>query len=149
VRAVVQRVAEAGVRVSGREVARIGRGLLVLLGVEKGDTEKDLQWMAAKLAGLRVFEDESGKLQRALAEVGGEILLVSNFTVCGDCRKGRRPSFDPAEAPERARGLCEALARELTQAGIAVQTGVFGAYMQVFLVNDGPVTLILDSRKRL
>ena len=148
-RAVVQRVSEAGVQVAGREVARIGRGLLVLLGVEKGDTQEDLRWMAGKIAGLRIFEDETGKLNRALPEVGGEILLVSNFTVCGDCRKGRRPSFDPAEAPERARALCEALAQKLTEAGLSVKTGVFGAHMKVFLVNDGPVTLILDSRKRL
>ncbi len=148
-RAVIQRVKEASVRVSGKEVARIGRGFLVLLGVEKGDTEKDLSWMAEKMAGLRLFEDAAGKMNLSLSEVGGEVLLVSNFTVCADCRRGRRPSFDPAEAPEAARRLCEALAQTLREKGLSVKTGVFGAYMEVALVNDGPVTVILDSRKRL
>ncbi len=148
-RAVIQRVLRATVRVSGREVARIGKGFLVLVGVEKGDGPEDLAWMAGKIAGLRLFEDEAGKMNRSVSEVGGEVLLVSNFTLCGDCRKGRRPSFDPAERPEEARRLCESLAEALKEKGLPVKTGVFGAYMEVELLNDGPVTVILDSRKRL
>ncbi|MBX6422578.1 D-aminoacyl-tRNA deacylase [Thermosulfurimonas sp. F29] len=148
-RAVIQRVKEATVRVEGKEVARIGRGFLVLVGVEKGDGPGDLDWMAGKIAGLRLFEDEAGRMNHDLSQVGGEVLLVSNFTLCGDCRKGKRPSFDPAERPERARELCEALVKALSQKGLSVKTGVFGAYMQVELINDGPVTVILDSRKRL
>jgi len=148
-RAVIQRVREATVRVEGKEVARIGRGFLVLVGVEKGDGPGDLDWMAGKIAGLRLFEDEAGRMNRDLSQVGGEVLLVSNFTLCGDCRKGKRPSFDPAERPDRARELCEALVKALSQRGLSVKTGVFGAYMQVELINDGPVTVILDSRKRL
>ena len=148
-RAVIQRVKEATVRMEGKEVARIGRGFLVLVGVEKGDGPGDLDWMAGKIAGLRLFEDETGRMNHDLSQVGGEVLLVSNFTLCGDCRKGKRPSFDPAERPERARELCEALVKALSQKGLSVKTGVFGAYMQVELINDGPVTVILDSRKRL
>ncbi len=148
-RAVIQRVLRASVRVSGREVARIGKGFLVLVGVEKGDGPEDLAWIVGKIAGLRLFEDESGRMNLSLSEVGGEVLLVSNFTLCGDCRKGRRPSFDPAERPEEARRLCEGLAQALKEKGLPVKTGVFGAYMEVELVNDGPVTVILDSRKRL
>lgn len=148
-RAVVQRVKEARVEVEGREIARIGRGLLVLLGVEKGDGEKDVAWLSEKVVGLRIFEDSAGKMNLSLGEISGEVLVVSNFTLCGDCRKGKRPSFDPAERPELARRLCEELVARLREKGLPVQTGRFGAYMEVHLVNDGPVTLILDSRKRL
>ena len=148
-RAVVQRVKEARVRVEGEEVASIGRGLLVLLGVEKGDSEKDLVWLSDKVAGLRIFEDPSGRMNLSVEEVSGEVLVVSNFTLCGDCRKGKRPSFDPAEKPEQARELCERFVSRLREKGFRVRTGRFGAYMEVHLVNDGPVTLILDSRKRL
>lgn len=148
-RAVLQRVKEAAVKVEGQEIARIGPGLLVLLGVEKGDTEKDLSWLAEKIAGLRIFGDEAGKMNLSVAEISGEILVVSNFTLCGDCRKGKRPSFDPAERPERAQEFCNRLTEILRTKGLAVQAGRFGAYMEVHLLNDGPVTLILDSRKRL
>jgi len=148
-RAVVQRVKEARVEVEGREIARIGPGLLVLLGVEKGDGEKDVAWLSEKVAGLRIFEDASGKMNLSLGEVSGEVLVVSNFTLCGDCRRGKRPSFDPAERPDKAREPCERFAHHLREKGIKVQKGRFGAYMEVYLVNDGPVTLILDSRKRL
>lgn len=148
-RAVVQRVKEARVKVEGEEIARIGPGLLVLLGVEKGDEEKDLVWLSDKVAGLRIFEDTSGKMNLSVGDVSGEVLVVSNFTLCGDCRKGKRPSFDPAEKPEQARGLCERFVSRLQEKGLKVRTGRFGAYMEVHLVNDGPVTLILDSRKRV
>lgn len=147
-RAVVQRVAEAWVTVHGQEVARIGQGLLVLLGVGREDTEEDADYLAAKVANLRIFEDAEGKLNRCLLEVGGAALVVSNFTLYGDCRKGRRPSFTDAAPPEQAerlyRKFCEALSRQ----GVAVQTGVFQAHMQVGLVNDGPVTLLLDSKRQ-
>ncbi len=147
-RTVVQRVAEAWVVVNGQEVARIGKGFLVLLGVGREDSEEDAEYLAAKVAHLRVFEDEEGKLNRSLLEVNGAALVVSNFTLYGDCRKGRRPSFTDAAAPEQAerlyRRFCEALSRQ----GVTVQTGVFQAHMQVGLVNDGPVTLLLDSKRQ-
>ncbi|MFA0766276.1 MAG: hypothetical protein BDTLLHRC_001229 [Candidatus Fervidibacter sp.] len=147
-RTVVQRVAEAWVVVNGQEVARIGKGFLVLLGVGREDSEEDAEYLAAKVAHLRVFEDEEGKLNRSLLEVNGAALVVSNFTLYGDCRKGRRPSFTDAAPPEQAerlyRHFCEALSRQ----GVAVQTGVFQAHMQVGLVNDGPVTLLLDSKRQ-
>ncbi|MFA0751266.1 MAG: hypothetical protein SLRJCFUN_001669 [Candidatus Fervidibacter sp.] len=147
-RAVVQRVAEAWVTVNGQEVARIGQGLLVLLGVGREDTDEDADYLATKVANLRIFEDAEGKLNRCLLEVGGAALVVSNFTLYGDCRKGRRPSFTDAAPPEQAERLyhkfCEALKRQ----GVAVQTGVFQAHMQVGLVNDGPVTLLLDSKRQ-
>ena len=148
-RAVVQRVKEARVKVEGEEIACVGQGLLVLLGVEKGDSEKDLVWLSDKVAGLRIFEDRSGRMNLSVEEVSGEVLVVSNFTLCGDCRKGKRPSFDPAEKPDQARELCERFVSRLREKGLRVRTGRFGAYMEVHLVNDGPVTLILDSRKRL
>jgi D-tyrosyl-tRNA(Tyr) deacylase len=147
-RTVVQRVAEAWVVVNGQEVARIGKGFLVLLGVGREDSEEDAEYLAAKVAHLRVFEDEEGKLNRSLLEVNGAALVVSNFTLYGDCRKGRRPSFTDAAPPEQAerlyRKFCEALSRQ----GVTVQRGVFQAHMQVGLVNDGPVTLLLDSKRQ-
>jgi len=147
-RAVVQRVSEAWVEVEGQRVAQIGRGLLVLLGVGQGDTEEDARYLASKIANLRVFEDEEGKLNRSVLEIGGSVLVVSNFTLYGDCRKGRRPSFTDAAPPEIAdqlyRRFCEFLAAE----GVPVQTGVFQAHMHVGLINDGPVTLLLDSKKQ-
>ncbi|MDT7898303.1 MAG: hypothetical protein OXFUSZZB_002361 [Candidatus Fervidibacter sp.] len=147
-RTVVQRVAEAWVVVNGQEVARIGKGFLVLLGVGREDSEEDAEYLAAKVAHLRVFEDEEGKLNRSLLEVNGAALVVSNFTLYGDCRKGRRPSFTDAAPPEQAerlyRHFCEALSRQ----GVTVQRGVFQAHMQVGLVNDGPVTLLLDSKRQ-
>lgn len=146
-RAVVQRVGEAHVEVDGRTVGRVGSGLLVLLGVGHDDGPDDVRWMAGKIRELRVFEDDAGKMNRSVADAQGGVLLVSQFTLLGDCRKGRRPSFDGAAAPALARALYEDVARELRQSGLTVETGVFQALMQVHSVNDGPVTLLLDSRK--
>ncbi len=146
-RAVVQRVKEAWVTVEGQVISRIGRGLLILLGVQKDDEAKDVSWLAGKIANLRVFEDQAGKLNLSVQEIGGEILVVSNFTICGDCRKGRRPSFDKAAPPEKAEALYEDFCKALEELGLTVKRGQFRAYMQVGLVNDGPVTLLLDSKK--
>lgn len=145
-RAVVQRVREARVEVEGETVGEIGRGFLVLLGVAKGDTPREAEWMAQKLAGLRLFEDAAGKMNLGLEEVGGGILLVSQFTLLGDCRKGRRPSFTEAAPPEEADRLYQLVAGKLKANGLRVETGVFQAHMQVHLTNDGPVTLLLDTR---
>jgi len=147
-RAVVQRVTFARVRVDGRTVGEIGRGLLVFAGVEKGDGPDDIKYVAGKVSGLRIFEDDAGKMNASLADAGGSVLAVSQFTLCGDCRKGRRPSFDDAEAPARARPIYEALVRELRELNLKVETGEFQAHMEVELANDGPVTILLDSRRR-
>ncbi|MFS8581517.1 MAG: D-aminoacyl-tRNA deacylase [Limnochordales bacterium] len=144
-RAVIQRVASAGVTVDGQEIASIGRGLLVLLGVGLGDGEDDAALMAEKLAGLRVFDDGAGKMNLSVAEVGGEFLIVSQFTLYGDVRKGRRPSFTGAAPPERAERLYMRVMEHLRGRGFTVQGGRFGARMQVRLVNDGPVTLLFDT----
>ena len=145
VRAVVQRVSEASVRVETEVVGRIGRGLLVLLGVSSTDTEKDVDYLSEKVVHLRIFEDPGGKLNRSLLEVGGEMLVVSQFTLLGDCRKGRRPSFTAAAEPGHAARLYEHFVRQTARRGVPVQTGRFQALMAVSLVNDGPVTLIVDS----
>ncbi len=154
-RAVVQRVTSASVASGDREaehsVARIGPGLLVFVGVEQGDGPTDVRYVAGKIRGLRVFEDPVAAhrhLNRSVSEVGGSVLVVSQFTLAGDCRKGRRPSFDAAAPPEMARPLYEDVVRELRGAGLDVSTGEFQAMMRVSLVNDGPVTLLLDIRKR-
>jgi D-tyrosyl-tRNA(Tyr) deacylase len=154
-RAVVQRVTSASVATGDRKaeqsVARIGPGLLVFVGVEQGDGQADVQYVAGKIQGLRVFEDPAAAdrhLNRSVSEVGGAVLVVSQFTLAGDCRKGRRPSFDQAAAPAMARPLYEDVVRELRSVGLDVATGEFQAMMRVSLVNDGPVTLLLDSRKR-
>lgn len=144
-RAVVQRIDRASVTVDGQVTGRAGRGLLVLLGVAAGDTEKDLRYIADKVAGLRIFEDEAGKMNLSVRDVGGEILAVSQFTLCGDCRKGRRPSFDKAADPETAVVFYEQFVCLCRKAGIHVETGVFRAHMLVELVNNGPVTILLDS----
>ena len=144
-RACVQRVSEANVVVDGQTVGEIGRGLLVLLGVAAGDTDAQAQMLADKVSGLRIFEDEAGKMNLALADVGGAMLVVSQFTLLGDCRKGRRPSFINAASPELAERLYELFVSEVLAKGIAVATGKFRASMQVSLVNDGPVTLLLDT----
>lgn len=146
-RAVVQRVSSASVAVDGEVVGRIGNGFLVLLGVATDDTQEDVVYMAQKVAGLRVFEDADGKMNLALSEVGGQVLVVSQFTLYGDCRKGRRPSFITAAPPERAETLYRGFVAELKGQGIGVETGRFQVHMDVELVNDGPVTLLVDSRK--
>jgi D-tyrosyl-tRNA(Tyr) deacylase len=147
-RAVVQRVSRASVTVAGQTVGAIEQGLMVLLGVARGDTSGDAAYLAEKTAGLRIFEDHDGKMNRSLEELGGSILVVSQFTLLGDCRKGRRPGFSEAAPPELADALYKAYVDVLRNRGIAVATGVFQADMQVTLVNDGPVTLMLDSRKQ-
>lgn len=146
-RAVIQRVSEASVSVHGQIVGEIQQGFLVLLGIADDDTQADALWIAGKIAGLRVFEDLEGRMNLALADVGGSILLVSQFTLYGDCRKGRRPSFVEAARPEKAVSLYQSVAAELRGVGLQVNTGTFQAHMQVRLLNDGPVTLLLDSRK--
>ena len=146
-RAVIQRVLGAEVTVGGDSVGRIERGLLVFLSVGKGDGEKDAEFMAEKLANLRIFADEAGKMNRSVLDVGGAILLVSNFTLHGDCRKGRRPGFDAAAEPELANQLYEKVGELIANHGVPVEKGVFGEYMQVSSVNDGPVTFLLDSSR--
>jgi D-tyrosyl-tRNA(Tyr) deacylase len=146
-RAVVQRVSRASVEVAGLVVGRIGVGWLVLLGVARQDTEDDAAWMADKIAQLRAFEDDAGKMNRSVADVGGGVLVVSQFTLLGDCRTGRRPSFTMAAEPADAERLYLQVADILRASGLEVPTGVFRASMKVELVNDGPVTLLLDSRK--
>lgn len=144
-RAVVQRVTEATVTVDGVAVGRIGLGLLVLLGIAQGDGVAEAQYLARKIAGLRIFEDDDGKMNLALADVGGAVLAVSQFTLYGDARKGRRPSFTHAAPPELAEPLYQRFCTLLVAEGVTVAQGVFQAHMQVSLVNDGPVTLWLDS----
>ena len=147
-RAVIQRVSGARVLIEGKEHSRIGAGMLVLLGVEKEDTTEDAQLLARRIVELRIFEDEAGKMNRSIVDKGGQILAVSQFTLLGDCRKGRRPSFDPAASPDIARTLYEQFVKEVDTLGVPVATGVFQAMMDVELTNQGPVTFILDSRKR-
>jgi D-tyrosyl-tRNA(Tyr) deacylase len=148
VKAVIQRVARARVVIEAKEHSRIGAGILVLLGVEKGDTAEDASSLAKKIVELRIFEDEAGKMNRSVVDARGEILAVSQFTLAGDCRKGRRPSFDSAAPPDEARQLYELFVEEVRNLGITTATGVFQAMMDVELTNQGPVTFILDSRKR-
>ena len=146
-RAVVQRVGWAKVSVAGQVVGAIERGFLVLLGVAEGDTPEDARYLAQKVAGLRVFDDPSGKMNLALGEVEGKLLAISQFTLLGDCRKGRRPSFDKAARPEAARELYEAFVAGVREQGVETATGRFQEQMLVELANDGPVTLLLDSRR--
>ena len=145
-RSVVQRVARAAVRVDRQVVGEVGHGLLVLLGVAAGDSDDDARWMADKLAQLRIFEDEGGKMNRSVQDVGGGVLLVSQFTLLSDTRKGNRPSFVGAAPPDAANALYESVAALLRARGLPVAQGVFRAHMEVESVNDGPVTLLLDSR---
>jgi D-tyrosyl-tRNA(Tyr) deacylase len=145
VRAVVQRVSRAKVEACNRLVGEIGKGLLVLVGVAEGDTQKDLEWLAEKVATLRVFEDEEGKMNLSVKDVGGSVLAVSQFTLLGDCRKGRRPSFDKAAKPEYAEHCYRGFVECLKSKDLPVEVGAFRAHMHVSLVNDGPVTLVLDS----
>jgi D-aminoacyl-tRNA deacylase len=147
VRAVVQRVAEASCQVEGRVVGAIGPGLVVLLGVGEGDTDTDARYLADKVLNLRVFEDDAGQMNRSVLDSGGGLLVVSQFTLLGDVRKGRRPSYSAAAAPEEANRLYERFVLCLRPSGLEVATGVFRAMMDVALVNRGPVTILLDSRK--
>ncbi|MEA3363744.1 MAG: D-aminoacyl-tRNA deacylase [Thermodesulfobacteriota bacterium] len=146
-RAVIQRVSRAGVVVAGERIAAIDSGLLVLLGVEDGDSNRAAEYLAEKTAGLRIFEDPAGKMNLSVLDCSGEVLVVSQFTLLADCRKGRRPGFSAAAPPELAEPLCEYFVEQLKQRGIGVQTGQFRADMAVDLVNDGPVTILLDSER--
>lgn len=145
-KAVIQRVTRASVEVEGRTVGAIGAGLLVLLGVAKGDGEADCRFMVDKLRGLRIFADEAGKMNRSLVDVGGAILLVSQFTLLGNTKSGRRPGFDDAAPPDEARQCYDQVSGALKAEGTTVENGIFAAHMKVELVNDGPVTFLLDSR---
>jgi len=146
-RAVVQRVSRAEVRVDGQVVGAVGRGLAVLLGVAEGDDDAAASYLSDKVAALRIFEDDAGKMNRAVAEVGGGVLVVSQFTLLGDARKGNRPGFSAAAPPEAANALYERFCGYLREKGLTVATGVFRAHMEVELVNEGPVTLLLDSTR--
>jgi len=145
-RAVVQRVFKARVEIENKLFSRINKGLLVYLSVGREDTEEDARFIADKLVNLRVFADQAGRMNRSICDVGGSILLISNFTLHGDCRKGRRPSFDAAAEPVLARQLYEKTAELIAQEDVPVEMGVFGEHMRVCSTNDGPVTLLLDSR---
>jgi D-aminoacyl-tRNA deacylase len=147
-RVVLQRVAYARVEVEGTVAGEIGPGILALVGVAKGDTVPDAEFLAAKIVQLRIFNDPDGKMNRSLLDTGGAVLAVSQFTLYGDCRKGRRPSFDAAAGPEEARALYELFLAALRQTGVRVEAGVFQADMKVSLLNDGPVTLIVESPNR-
>jgi D-aminoacyl-tRNA deacylase len=146
-RAVVQRVSRARVTVNNQVIAEIGRGLLVLLGVGREDDQASADYLSDKIIGLRIFEDDTGKMNQAVREAGGKLLLVSQFTLYGDVRRGKRPSFDAAALPEKARVLYQYLVERIRAAGLACETGKFQDTMQVELVNDGPVTILLDSSK--
>lgn len=146
--ACIQRVVRASVVVDGQTVGEIGKGLLVLLGVAAADADADLHWMVDKVIGLRIFNDETGKMNRALDDVGGQLLVVSQFTLLGDCRKGRRPSFIAAAPPEQAERMYDEFVARARGQGVVVASGRFRAHMDVQLVNDGPVTLLIDSAAR-
>ena len=147
-RAVIQRVSSAYVRVNAETIGEIGPGLLVLLGVGEDDQQADAVYIGEKIANIRIFEDEEGKMNRSVLEIKGEVLVVSQFTLYGDCRKGRRPSFVSAAPPELGEELYLSVAEEIKKHGLSVATGQFGAHMEVGLVNDGPVTILLDSKRR-
>jgi D-tyrosyl-tRNA(Tyr) deacylase len=146
-RAVVQRVSQASVKVGDEIAGEIGRGLLVLLGVTREDTEADADYLAEKIAGLRIFEDDAGKMNLSVMDVGGALLAVSQFTLLGDVRRGKRPSFDAAARPERARELYEYFVGQVRKAGLRCETGRFQEMMEVELINSGPVTILVDSKK--
>ncbi len=147
-KAVLQRVISASVEVDGTIVGKIGTGLLVLLGVANGDGEADCRYLAEKLRTFRIFSDEQGKMNRSLVDVGGAVLLVSQFTLLGNTANGRRPSFEGAAPPDEAKRLYEQVAADLRASGMLVETGIFAAHMRVELLNDGPVTFVLDSRDK-
>jgi D-aminoacyl-tRNA deacylase len=146
-RAVVQRVSHARVLVDGEVVGRIGAGLLAFVGVAKGDGQADIEYIASKIRDLRIFGDDEGRMNRSVADIGGAVLVVSQFTLLGDARKGRRPGFDEAAPPDVARAAYEEVMARLRAGGLTVEAGVFQAHMHVELANDGPVTLLLDSRR--
>ncbi len=146
-RAVIQRVASARVETGGQVIGEIGKGLLVLVCAVKGDSERDLEQLVKKLPSLRIFGDDQGRMNLSVADIRGELLVVSQFTLAASTRKGNRPSFEQAEEPARAKAMVEELVRRLHEAGLTVRTGEFGAMMQVSLVNDGPVTIIMDTRE--
>ena len=148
-RVVIQRTTRAEVRIAGQVRGRIGNGLVLLVGFKADDTEATLEWMAEKIVGLRIFRDAEDKMNRSLEEVGGEVLVVSQFTLYGDARKGRRPSFDPAAPPQVAQGMFEQFVKAVRATGVPVATGRFAADMLVTLVNDGPATFLLDSRQTI
>jgi len=147
-KAVIQRVKEAKVVVENKIISEIKQGLLVLACVEKGDNDQVLNWFSEKLVNLRIFSDKEGKFNLSVKDINGEILLVSNFTVCGFLKKGTRPSFHLAENPEIAKNLLQELAQKIKNKGISVKEGVFGAYMQIYLINDGPVTIYLEYPRK-
>ena len=148
-RLVIQRVREASVTIDGEVVSSIGAGLFILVGVETGDTEADMEWLVSKTAAMRIFDDENGVMNRSVVDVDGELLAVSQFTLCGDCRHGKRPSFTAAAAPDVANAYYERFVDGCRKAGLPVETGIFRAHMLVELVNNGPVTILLDSTKLL
>lgn len=146
-KALLQRVSRAKVSAAGETVGEIGRGIVVLLGVAHGDTERDIDWLAEKVVNLRIFDDENGKMNLSLLDVGGEMLIVSQFTLCGDCRKGRRPSWTGAAAPEFANEMYLKFIEEIEKKGVSAARGIFQANMLVDISNDGPVTLMIDTKE--
>ncbi len=146
-KALIQRVSEAKVEIEGRTTGRIGKGLLVLLCVEKGDSDKDMEYIVRKISNLRTFDDKEGKMNLSLKDISGEVFVVSQFTLAADLKKGNRPSFDNSEEPSKANELYIKVADKLRSEGLSVKTGEFAAFMQVHLINDGPVTFMLDTKK--